>query len=496
MKKIKSTLICALCVAMICMSLFANVSAAPTIVKSGDTSQIHWELDSNGTLTINLLSGISDWTAGFPTDNKKTINGTEMYAACPWGEYTHSADGRVLTADYSAVRKIVIGEGIKTIPNYAFVSNFYDTPNAELKKQGYYHTNVTELVLPSTLTKIGMHTFTNMQFTEIHLEDYALTDIGNSAFENVPLTGRVVLPSSLSTLGSSVFRTYQTSVTHPSAKLTEFVIPADSKLTSIPVGTFDGQANLKLAIMPDSITSLGSYSFRGCPNLSIIFTGATTPQFNGTASEAPFAGSKGAKIYYIKGTSGWANVSTDDLGTSTVNADDIIPIDEFAKDYTDYGAANSNILWLYGSGKLTLVGGGTFGSDFTSQTVPWNAHLLQIGLIELDSNITDITAEIGSSSSECLLSAMDKTDDFAMVKYSNFTNSDASCLFAAVGYDETGKAVSFSGSMQRSIPKNTSGLLVAHFPSDSTVKRSKAFLWKNISGESMRPSTEKDLYVD
>lgn len=448
-----------LCVLVACTS-FASVAFAQTsVVKQGDAAQIHWELDSEGTLTISLLDGKSDWTSGFPTDTLKTVNGEQIYAACPWGEYTWGSDGRAVTADYSAVKKVVISEGIKTIPMYGFQSNFYD--HKEFTTDNLYSTGansngIEEIVFPSTLTTIVSWNF------------------GKSAITNLDI------PAGVTSIGRAFDNCEKLKTVHFDSKC---------QLTELCEGLFNGCKALELVVVPASVTKVGDYAFQFDTKVNVIFTG-DAPNFVGL----PRTFSKGAKVYYIKGTNNW---NVDDLtaeGKPLVNAT-ISEISQFPSRYSDYGIVNNTMMWIYADSKLSLIGEGAYGKDFFAYDSPWAKYADKINFVQLGQNITDVADVLGKDNSECLLSQITKTDSYAKVLYSNFTDDDKNCLFAAVGYDADGKAVNYTGNMLNTLKANTSGIMKVDFSTDETVAQSKAFLWKSIAGDALRFGVEKNLYL-
>ena len=83
--------------------------------------------------------------------------------------------------------RVVIGKGVKAIPDSAFANN----------------TRLTEITIPDTVTSIGNNAFKDCGLTSVTLGSGLLT-IGNEAFANNKLTN-VTIPNSVTAIGNSVF---------------------------------------------------------------------------------------------------------------------------------------------------------------------------------------------------------------------------------------------------------------------------------------------------
>lgn len=230
--------------------------------------------------------------------------------ACPWGMYEWSADGRVSKADYSHVKKIVIEEGIKTIPEYGFHSNFSGNPN--ISGTWTYHTGLTELVLPAGLESIGTDSFRNSQLT------------------------RVELPASLKSIGTRAFASDSAS----SATITSVKIIEPSQLESIGSQAFDNQSKLETICLPESVNSIGNYAFR-IPNLCIAFKG-NKPEMKGAETFTATS-----KIYYPMGKTGWDTFVPSSVGAGSSTGIDSDSFTDFAP-RTIYAGGVRNIRDLGG----------------------------------------------------------------------------------------------------------------------------------------------------
>ena len=108
-----------------------------------------------------------------------------------------------------------------------------------------YCTGLTEVVLPNSLTNIGIQAFHSC----------------------INLT-QITLPDNIKTLNHSMFVKCQ--------KLTSITIP--DSITSIEYQMFHSCSNLTSIIIPDSVKSIGDDAFAGCNSLDIVY-------YTGTAEE-------------------------------------------------------------------------------------------------------------------------------------------------------------------------------------------------------------------
>ena len=194
------------------------------IVASGTCgTNAAWELDSNGVLTISGSGIIPDYTE---------------YETKFYGSYG------------SQIKKIVIGDGITRIGNYAF----------------RYLSSLEEVALGNSVKSIGKYAFTNCSALsgELNLPK-TLTSIENYAFSDCKsLTGKLVIPDGVTEISNYAFLRC--------AKLTE--VELGSGVTKIGAYAFRNCTGLtgKLTI-PDSVTTIGNYAFAGCTGLTELELG-------------------------------------------------------------------------------------------------------------------------------------------------------------------------------------------------------------------------------
>lgn len=134
---------------------------------------LYWELSASGVLTI---SGNGE----MPNFKRKKSPFSEMI-------------------DQGKVSKIVIGEGITSVGDYAFFMSYlsFDEANENRHK-------VKEVILPSTLERIGDHAFSFLNKLKHITLGNRVKVIGDWAFTSADLT-ELEIPSSVQTIGERAF---------------------------------------------------------------------------------------------------------------------------------------------------------------------------------------------------------------------------------------------------------------------------------------------------
>jgi hypothetical protein len=120
--------------------------------------------------------------------------------------------------------------------------------------------NIKKIVLPETLTSIGVHAFSGCTKLEtIDIPD-SVSVIGMSAFFGCESLKSVELPDSLEAVSFRLFEDCKS--------LESIVIP--SSVETIGNYAFSGCEALESAAIPDSVTSIGESAFEGCFELKSV----------------------------------------------------------------------------------------------------------------------------------------------------------------------------------------------------------------------------------
>jgi len=248
-----------LCTA-VCLSLTVAASAAAS--SSGSAGKnIRWEVTGDGVLTFTGSGSIVD----YPED------------PAPWLK--------------NEIRKVIIGEGITAVGDYAF--------NNEQ--------SITEVSLPSTLKSIGDSAFYNCALTDITLPE-GLEKVEHSAFRGTKLE-KLVLPESVTSVGGSAFSgcklladveirgedTAMGANAFSGCPLLTTAGPISSDesydirfawVTAIPDYAFTCCESLESVDIPWDIRSIGIDAFGGCTALTEVYL----PENVCTIGNGAFAG--------------------------------------------------------------------------------------------------------------------------------------------------------------------------------------------------------------
>ena len=184
----------------------------------------------------------------------------------PWKDYR------------SSIRKVVIGDGVTTIGDYAF----------------YRCSRLTSINIPAGVTSIGSGAFSNCDgLTTVTFDGTStLTSIGSGAFLDCFNLTSITIPSSVTTIGGGAFKgSGLTSITIP-ASVESIAWHVFAGCTNIATMTVDAGnpkydsrnscnaiietstntliAGCKNTIIPDDVTTISSFAFEDCTGLTSI----------------------------------------------------------------------------------------------------------------------------------------------------------------------------------------------------------------------------------
>lgn len=132
----------------------------------------------------------------------------------------------------------------------------------KIEDSTFYQSSLTNLTVPSTLTNVGAgslaHTRISNNVYESILEKNIDT-IGSGAFAGTDLTGEIVVPNKVTTLGDGVFS--------GCIGITKATIEMNS-ITKLPNSTFENCTGLTSYVLPESIVEIGDSAFKGCTGLT------------------------------------------------------------------------------------------------------------------------------------------------------------------------------------------------------------------------------------
>ena len=266
-------------------SKFTKVTIGDSVTSIGD-----YAFEDCSSLTSVYYNGdLSDWC------NIDFYNGTS----------NPLCNGAKLYINNVEVTEVTIPSDISKIKNYAF----------------YNCSSLTSITIPESVTTFGERAFDgctgelivncnipsasdydegafyNSKFTKVTIGD-SVTSIGDYTFCGCSSLTSITIPESVTSIGRSAFYgcSSLTSITIPNSvteigyrafygcsSLTSITIP--NSVTTIEKGAFEGCSSLTSITIPDSVTSIGDSAFSGCSSLTSI----TIPESVTTIESSAFS---------------------------------------------------------------------------------------------------------------------------------------------------------------------------------------------------------------
>ena len=278
----------------------------------------------SGMQEITIPSSASIGTSSFEgCGGKANIN-------CNISNASNSSKGKFYKAKFT---EVIIGDSVTEIGYYAFYDcssikevyytgdlsawckiNFGTVNSNPMHNGAKLYLNgieLTEVSIPSDMTKIKQYTFAGCtSLTSVTLHN-KMTSIGEHEFRNCCNLTSITIPDSVTKIGEYAFYgcSSLTSITIPDSvteigeytfygcsSFTSVTIP--DRVTSIGEFAFNGCKSLTSITIPDRVTSIGEHAF-GCNNLTSVYCKAITPPEGGSSMFiGMFNGSyNGFKIY-------------------------------------------------------------------------------------------------------------------------------------------------------------------------------------------------------
>lgn len=281
-------------------------TVAPTCRKTGYLSVTCTVCGVQESYTILLATGHSYGEDG----NCRTCG---IPTADPWSEFLYSTDaavgvtilGYVGTDDTVVIPANVLGLAVVKIGDGAFEGSSIKSivlPHT-IKEIGKFAfegcSSLTEIILPDGVKLIDQGAFMDCtSLAAVYLPE-GLECISYAAFAGCEGLSAVTLPASLRELASGAFygctalshlAVWAGNETYRSAEncILEIstgtllmgcktsVIPTDGSVKAIAEGAFDGVSGLQVLYLPEGITSIGAYAFRGTSLNALLIPGTVT----------------------------------------------------------------------------------------------------------------------------------------------------------------------------------------------------------------------------
>ena len=216
---------------------FSGIVSAAEVTDSGDFgSGLHWELDSDGKLTISKTGEGSGDMGYFP-----------YRGDVPWCNYVED------------ITKVEIQSGVTTIGRYAF----------------YYCENLTSISIPSTVTVIDDYAFYRCEKLPSIDIPTGVTYIGIESFYCCKALTSVSIPSAVTSIGKKAF--------YDCVELTTCTIASDCGLTTIPEYMFYDCQKLTSVSIPNGVTGIEQYAFFYCISLETVSIPSTVTSIGNVA---------------------------------------------------------------------------------------------------------------------------------------------------------------------------------------------------------------------
>ena len=230
---------------------------------------LKWHLTDDGVLTISGKGEMDDYSV--------------PYNSAPWR--------------YFGVKRIIVGDGVTTIGEYAFSNcsslTSVTIPNSVTTIKEYAFSNcssLTSVTIPNSVTTIGDNAFNGCSsLTSVTIPN-SVTTIGWRAFNGCSSLTSVTIPNSVTIIGGSAFSGCNslTSVTIPNsvAIIGDETFYGCSFLTSVTIGNsvttigheaFSGCTNLQKVNIGNSVKTIGKEAFNNCTSITQISSEAVVP---------------------------------------------------------------------------------------------------------------------------------------------------------------------------------------------------------------------------
>ena len=233
---------------------------------TGNESGVQWSCNlSTETLTISGAGAMADYADQY---------GNSIYT--PWKDYLHY------------IKKVVIGDGITYLGNYAFYNGIYITSvtfnasNTDISiGDGTFYNccRLESITIPANVTSIGISAFEQCyKMTTVNFADGSkLKTIGDRAFSSCEELKSITIPACVTSIGEGAFAGCRSLTSIGVDASNNYYTNVDGVLFSKDGKTLVaypiGKTNTEYSI-PDEVTTIGACAFYGCGKLKTVTFGS------------------------------------------------------------------------------------------------------------------------------------------------------------------------------------------------------------------------------
>ena len=254
-----------LVLAVICFAPCTQIAAMEHSTTQNIPNNQIWYTSSDG----NVVTPNETYVFGATIKSNTYSNGK--------GVITFDGDvtmiGKFAFNDCRNLTSITIPDSVTSIGNEAFYYcyrltsvNIPDSVTTIGEWAFAYCTSLTSVNIPDSVTSIGDSAFSSCySLTSVNIPD-SVTEIGSSAFSSCKSLTSVNIPDSVTTIGESAFYNCD-SLTEFTGKFAEDngrILIIDGVLTAF------APAGITEYTIPNSVTTIGEYTFRNCKSLTSV----------------------------------------------------------------------------------------------------------------------------------------------------------------------------------------------------------------------------------
>lgn len=217
----------------------------------------------NNTNTLYITAVPQNTATPVPATHKPVITNTPVYTTLtttPASTPTHATQTPNLSTPLPLDDSIC--EDTVVLAQYEYADSTKTTITKCLNRE-----TATKAVIPSTVTTIESHAFSDCRALTTVIIQHGVVSIGASAFANCTQLESIVLPNSVKDIGTFAFFNCN--------KLTKVTLP--NTITTLSLGIFSNCYQLENLVLPASLTTIDYYAFSNCYSLrDVIFSNGLT----------------------------------------------------------------------------------------------------------------------------------------------------------------------------------------------------------------------------